>query len=111
MHPDTGRNAITTRTVVVAACDAPASIWHVVSIQPPEGTRSKVLFTTDSPRVALLIIGNERIIIHFQDNVAKTVNVGETGGNSGVVIDKVDVTYGMLMDQSLGGGFNQDFPP
>ena len=78
----------------MAARDVPASIWHVVSIQHPEGTKSKVICTTDSHRVALLAVGNERIVIHLEDNISNTVNVGETGGNSGVVIDKVDVTYG-----------------
>ena len=78
----------------MAAHDVPASIWHVVSIQHPEHTKSKVIWTDHSHRVALLAVGNERIDIHLQDNIPNTVNVGETGGNSGVVIDKVDVTYG-----------------
>ena len=78
----------------MAARDVPASIWYVVSIQHPEGTKSKVICTTDSHRLALLAIENERIIIDLQDNSSNTVDVGETGGNSGVVIDKVDVTYG-----------------
>ena len=83
----------------------------MVSIQHLEGTKSKGFCTTDSNRVALLAVGNERIDIHLQDNISNTVNVGETGGNGGVVIDKVDVTYGRLMGRSLGGGFNQDFVP
>ena len=75
----------------------------MVSIHNPEGTKSKVIYTTDSHRVALLAVGNERTVVHFQDNISRIVDVGEIGGNGVVVIDKVDITYGGLVDRHLGG--------
>ena len=82
----------------------------MVNIQHSEGTKSKVIYTTNSHRVALLVVENERIVIDLQDNISNNVNVKETGGNSGVVINKVDVTYGTLMSPSLGE-VNQGFAP
>ena len=87
----------------MAACDIPASIWYVVSIHNPEGTKSKVIYTTDPHRVALLAVGNERTVVHFQDNISRIVDVGEIGRDGVVVIDKVDITYGRSMDHGLGG--------
>ena len=75
----------------------------MVSIHNPEGTESKVIYTTDSHRVALLAVGNERTVVHFQDNISRIVDVGEIGGNGVVVIDKVDITYGGLVDRNLEG--------
>ena len=62
----------------MAACDVRASVWYMVGIPTPEGTKSKVIWTADSHRVALLAVGNERIVIDLQDNIRNTVNVGET---------------------------------
>ena len=66
----------------------------MVCIQHPEGTESKVIYTAHPHRVALLAVGNGRTVVHLEDDISGIVNVGEIGGNSGAVIDIVDVTYG-----------------
>jgi hypothetical protein len=63
-------------------------------IQDPEGTKSKSIGTADSHGFAQLAIGNVRTVVCLQDDTSCVVNVGETGRNSDVVIDKGDIAYG-----------------
>ena len=71
--------------------DIPATIRRVNCIQHPEGTKSKAILTADSHRVPFLAVRNGRFV-HLQDDIPHIVNEAEAGGDSGVVIDKIDVT-------------------
>ena len=77
----------------MALHDIPATIRHVICIQHPEGAKFKAIHTTDSHRFALLAVRNRRVIVHLEDDMPCIVDVAEIGSNSGVAIDKIDVTY------------------
>ena len=76
----------------MALRDIPATIRRVICIQDPEGAKSKAIHTADSHRVPLFAIGNDAIV-HLQDDIPCVVNEAEARSDSGVAIDKVDVTY------------------
>ena len=72
--------------------DIPATIRCVKCIQHPEGAKSKAILTADPHRVPFLAVGNERTVVHLQDDIPQIVNEAEAGGDSSVVIDIIDVT-------------------
>lgn len=65
----------------------------MICVHDPEGSETKAIHTADPHRVALLTTGNNRVVVHLQDDMPSIVNVGEAGGNGGVVIEEIDVTY------------------
>lgn len=77
----------------MALRDIPATIRRVICIHHPEGAKFKTIVTADSHGVPLLAVGNVRSVVHLQDNMARIVNIAKTRGESGVVIDIIDVTY------------------
>ena len=64
----------------------------MICIQHPEGAKSKAIHTAESHRVPLLALGNNTLV-HLQDDIPCIVNEAEARGDSGVVIEKIDVTY------------------
>ena len=77
----------------MALHDIPATIRCVICIQHPDSAKSKVIHAAESHGVALLALKKVRFVVHLQDDMPCIVNVGEVGGNSGVAIDIIDVTY------------------
>ena len=73
--------------------DIPATIRGVICIQHPEGPKIKAVITANSHRVPFLAVGNERIVVHLQDDMPRIVNEAEAGGDSSVAINIIDVTY------------------
>jgi hypothetical protein len=72
--------------------DIPASKRNVICIQHPDSAKTETILARESHRVTLLTVGNERRVVHLEDDIPVTVHVAETSGSSGGLVEEIDVT-------------------
>jgi hypothetical protein len=64
----------------------------MICIQYPDSAKIEAILAGESHRVTLLTVGNERRVVHLEDDIPVTVHETETSGSSVGLVQEIDVT-------------------